>query len=114
MPRAANKESCIVQLKLNKDQKPEAITDSSGKHIIHHPPPDIDSYPLDTPDNRTLAFELKRNDKDTFQSEASPILTCLLCCNTCAAFCGTRSQAKNTVFYMPGYFSKLPTDLEHS
>ena len=106
--------SRVVQLTLDKNQEVKIIVDSQGPPIIQEPAEQDKSYPLATPDKRILAFDLKRDPEDQLQTEASPITSCLLRCNTCASFCGTKSQAKNTVFYLPGYLSKLPTELEQS
>ena len=115
MKRPQNDESCIVQLKLNSDQEPVVLIKKDGKTpVIENPPEQDITYPLPMPDKRILAFELKRKKSDQLQTEASPLTTSLLRCNTCTTFCGTRSQGKNTVFYLPGYFSKLPTELEQS
>ena len=68
--------SCIVQLKLNSEQKPIVV--KSGKTpIIEDPPEEDKNYPLPMPDKRILAFEMKRTKEDQLQTEASPITTSL-------------------------------------
>ena len=114
MKHPAHEHTCIYQIKRNHQHQIYVLKDSDGKPIIEDPPQQDENYPLDMPDTRVLAFELKRKPSDQLQTEASPITTCLLKCNTCMTFCGTRSQAKNTVFYMSGYFCKLPTELNQS
>ena len=68
----------------------DRIADSEGNFIIEPPPEPDNNYPLPPPGKRVLVLELKRSKDD--KSEASPILTALLRCNTCASFCGTREQ----------------------
>ena len=106
--------SRIVQIQLDSNQELCPVLDKHDHTIIESPPPQKNNFPLPMPDKRIIAFDLKRQKEDQLQTQVNPITTSCLRCNTCTSFCGSRSQAKNTAFYIPGYFCKLPTELGHS
>ena len=76
----------------------------TAKDTIDKPEETKNDWPLEQPDERVLAFDLKRDGVDNQQQiEASPIATACLRCNTSMQFCGDREGAKARGMYICSY-----------
>ena len=98
----------IVQIEENEDGE---IIEKN----IEHPPKVDPDYPFEPRDLRILALNLLRPSKKAQkQIEANPLLSAFMKCNSCVSFCGSVTQAKAAIWYIPKYLSKSPCDLAHT